>query len=302
MNENARAMIMASLAADSLALGVHWIYDTRALEAEFGVVDHLLPPGPGSYHPTKKRGALTHYGDQSLVLLKSVARSGGFEPNDFFDLWQELFQDYDGYIDQATRVTLENIAQGKGPYNSGSGSGDIAPASRIPSLVASLGSDPEQLIKAVRAQTMMTHTDPDTIDSASFFALAALECLGGMKPSKAVLTTAETRFKDSPIVQWVRQGLDAAVEDSVAAVQRLGQSCHTEEAFSGIIQIIARYEQDLSKGIVAAVMAGGDNAARASLAAMILAASRGMDAQTLAWFQELEQKEIILQCLDRLSL
>ena len=301
MNENERAMIMASLAADSLAMGVHWIYDTKALQSKFGLVDHLLPPGPDSYHPTKKKGEFTHYGDQSLVLLKSVARSGGFDPNDFFDLWQELFRDYDGYIDQATRVTLENIAQGKGPYNSGSGSSDIAPASRIPSLVASLGNDPEQLIKAVRAQTMMTHTDPDTIDSAAFFALVALECLGGMTPSQAVLTIAETRFKDSPILEWTRQGLDAAGEDSVEAVGRLGQSCHTEDAFAGIVQIIAKYEEDLSKGTVAAVMAGGDNAARASLVAMILAAARGMDEESQEWFQELAQKETVLQCLERLS-
>ncbi|WP_022665714.1 ADP-ribosylglycohydrolase family protein [Desulfospira joergensenii] len=301
MNENAQAMVMASLAADSLALGVHWIYDTQVLESDFGLVDRLLPPKPGSYHSTKKKGEFTHYGDQSLVLLKSVAHSGGFDPNDFFDLWQELFREYNGYIDGATRATLENIAQGKGPYNSGSGSDDIAPASRIPSLVLSLGDDPDQLIEAVRAQTIMTHNDPDTIDSAAFFALVSLECLGGAAPSKAVLGIAETRFKDSPIAQWTRQGLEAAAEDSVTAVGRLGQSCHTGDAFAGIIQIIARYEENLSQGIVAAVMAGGDNAARASLVAMILASARGMDTKTREWFQGLEQKETILQCLDRLS-
>jgi ADP-ribosylglycohydrolase len=79
MAGNAEAMVLASFAADTLALGAHWIYDTRQIDARFGRVTDFLKPSPPTYHPTKARGELTHYGDQTLVLLRSVSACGGFD-------------------------------------------------------------------------------------------------------------------------------------------------------------------------------------------------------------------------------
>ncbi len=301
MKENAQAMVMASLAADSLALGVHWIYDAMKIKSDHGLVDHLLSPKQDSYHSTKKKGEFTHYGDQTLVLLESVAASGGFELSDFFQRWQELFKEYDGYHDMATKGTLRKIGRGKSANCCGSESDDIAGASRIAPLVLSLRENPDQLVEAARAQTMMTHQDMNTIDCAEFFSLVALECLKGTPPSQAVQDVGREEFSDSPIGEWTRKGVDARDEESDAAVIRFGQSCHTSDAFPGIIQIITKYEGDLGQGVVQAVMAGGDNAARASITAMILAAHQGLDSKTREWFQGLAKKETITQLLDKVS-
>lgn len=301
MKEKAQAMVMASLAADSLALGVHWIYDAMKIKSDHGLVDHLLAPKQDSYHPTKKKGAFTHYGDQTLVLLESVAASGGFDLSDFFMRWQELFKDYDGYLDMATKATLRKISLGKSPNCCGSDSDDIAVASRIAPLILSLRDNPDQLVAAARAQTMMTHQDLTTMDCSEFFSLVALECLKGTPPSQAVQKIAQEEFSDSPIALWTRQGIEARDEESVPAVIRFGQSCHTTDAFPGIIQIIAKYEGDLAQGVMQAVMAGGDNAARASITAMILAAHQGVDSKTREWFQGLMKNETISQFLDKIS-
>ena len=84
IDDNAGAMVLASLAGDSLALGVHWIYDADALLSDHGRVESYLQPGSRSYHSTKKAGGFTHYGDQSMVLLESLAAGGGFDPPRFF--------------------------------------------------------------------------------------------------------------------------------------------------------------------------------------------------------------------------
>jgi hypothetical protein len=42
MKERSKAMVLASLAADSLALGVHWIYNTHVIDKKFGRVEHFL--------------------------------------------------------------------------------------------------------------------------------------------------------------------------------------------------------------------------------------------------------------------
>ncbi len=119
-------MVLASFMADSLSLGVHWIYDTEKIASEYGRVETFLKPKENSYHPTKDKGEFTHYGDQQLVLLESVAASNGFDLNDFSDRWQGFFQDYNGYFDAATKGTLRNFSKGKGPEASASPSDDLA--------------------------------------------------------------------------------------------------------------------------------------------------------------------------------
>jgi hypothetical protein len=83
-------MVLASFIADSLALGVHWIYDASKIANEYGRVETFIKPKEDSYHPTKDKGEFTHYGDQQLVLLESVAAKNGFDLNDFSDRWQRL--------------------------------------------------------------------------------------------------------------------------------------------------------------------------------------------------------------------
>ena len=102
MLNKGKSMVMASFLADALALGAHWIYDSEKISETFGRVDTFLKPAPDSYHSTKEKGAFTHYGDQSFVLLESIAANGRFDLQDFSERWRELFKDYSGYIDKAT--------------------------------------------------------------------------------------------------------------------------------------------------------------------------------------------------------
>ena len=108
MNANAQAMLLASFVGDALSLGVHWIYNTRVIDKKWGLVDNYIKPERPTYHPTKDLGDFTHYGDQTLVLLESVAENSGYNFTQFATSWQEFFKDYDGYFDGATKDTLDN--------------------------------------------------------------------------------------------------------------------------------------------------------------------------------------------------
>ena len=72
MKSAAQAMVIGAFVGDSLSLGVHSIYDTEQIIRQAGPITDLLSPTAGSYHPTKKRSEFTHYGDQSLLLLKHL--------------------------------------------------------------------------------------------------------------------------------------------------------------------------------------------------------------------------------------
>jgi ADP-ribosylglycohydrolase len=296
----AAAMVLASFAGDALALGVHWIYDPQRIEREFGRVDGYRAPRPDAYHRTKQKGEFTHYGDQALVLLESLAARGTFDLADFAARWRTLFADYGGYFDKATKGTLANFAAGRGPEASASPSDDLAGAARIAPLVYALKDDAEALAAAARAQTAMTHGDPLTIDTAELFARAALRILAGDGPAGALGRVARDRFAGTPIEAWVAAGIAARGEGSVAALGRFGRSCVTPEALPGVAQLVARHPDDLAGALIENTMAGGDSAARGMAVGMLLGARLGEEAIPAPWLSDMARGGEIRRLLDRI--
>ena len=223
-------MVLASFAADSLALGVHWIYNTRVIDKKFGRVEHFLKPERPTYHPTKERGEFTHYGDQTLILLESIAESKGFNLSDFSARWQKSFENYNGYVDGATKGTLANLAAGKSLPESGSDSDDLAGASRIAPLVFTYRNSLQELIDGVTAQTAFTHNHPHVIQSASFFATIAFQILAGTSPLEAIEQAKRKAFQSAPLKNWIEMGLESAARDSREAILDFGQMCEIEAA------------------------------------------------------------------------
>jgi ADP-ribosylglycohydrolase len=301
MEDKAKAMVMASFAADSLALGVHWIYDPKSIESQFGRVESLLKPLPDSYHPTRDKGEFTHYGDQMLVLLESIAETGSFDLTDFSSRWQKSFDAYDGYIDGATRNTLANYQAGKLPENAGSRSDDLAGAARITPLVCLYRNDSEILVKSANAQTRMTHTDPTTVESAEYFARVTHAVLKGATPIEAMTSVAEDYFDISMVSAWLQKGLATLEHESVKAIGNFGQSCHTGEMFPGVVHLIVKYETNLKEALVQCVMAGGDSAARGALVGMVLGAHLGMEAIPRQWVEGMKAREKIEKLLSGIA-
>ena len=294
-------MVLASFIADSLSLGVHWIYDTDKIANEYGRVETFLKPKEDSYHSTKDKGEFTHYGDQQLVLLESVAVKNGFDLNDFSERWQGFFQEYNGYLDAATKGTLRNFSKGSSPHNSGSPSDDLAGASRIAPLVLFYPNDVEELVENAKVQTRMTHLDPLTVRCAEFFARVAWKSLRGTPPATAVTEVTEETFPETIIAEWVEQGFESKSMDSVSAIASFGQACHTPGVFPGVIHLIAKYENDLREALVQAVMAGGDNAARGMAVGMILGAYLGKEHLPEQWVSELKKGKEIQNLLSQIG-
>jgi ADP-ribosylglycohydrolase len=298
MNAKKKAMVLASFAADALSLGVHWIYNTHVIDKKFGRVENFLKPEHPTYHPTKDKGEFTHYGDQTLVLLESVAQRGGFKLSDFSVRWQKLFENYEGYVDGATKGTLANIASGKSALNCGSGSDDLAGAGRIAPLVYVYRNDPEALIASAKAQTAFTHNNLQVIESAMFFSTIALKVLAGAAPKTAILQAKEEPWVKVPLLKWIEKGLDSVKQESRQAILNFGQMCETAAAFPGVIHLIVKYETDLKAALVENIMAGGDSAGRGLPVGMVLGAHLGIDAIPQNWLKEMKAYQ---QIVDRLK-
>ena len=214
---------------------------------------------------------------------------GGFDPENFSRLWQQLFAGYKGYYDQATKGTLENLSLGKAPIEAGSSSNDLSGAVRIAPLVYCLDQDEEGLVLAARTQTDMTHRDSLSVDASGFFARVACRVLHGMRPVSALEEVSSTFFKGSRLQLWAGKGIESCSGESVQTIKTFGQDCHTPNAFPSIIHLICRYENDLKEALVQNVMAGGDSAARGMAVGIILGAHQGMDAIPVEWIEGLKK-------------
>ncbi len=300
MKENKKGMVFGSFVGDALALGPHWVYNTNVIDKKFGRVQQYFDPLV-SYHAGKKKGDFTHYGDQMLLLLESLATASGFDQTKFAEAWQSFFNDYEGYRDKATLATRQNMTEGNNILESGSSSDDLGGAARIAPIVYRYANDMESAIQAARYQTALTHNNPSVLDSAAFFVRLALRALAGEKPSEAVPHLLEDYFQDTDIGDTVSLGLASQDKDTRTIIAAFGQMCSVEAALPGTIHLITQYENDFKEALVENVMAGGDSAARGMLVGMVLGAYHGFDALPKDWLDTLNARDKIDKLLSRIS-
>ena len=299
MTTSAQAAVLVSLAADALSLGAHWFYDMAEIDRRFGRVEELLAPPPDSFHAGKERGQFTHYGDQTLVLLESVAACKGFDLADFARRWQALFTTgYRGYVDKATSATLENLQRGLGPDQCGSTAADLGGAARIAPLVWWYRQDRDQLLEAVRVQTAMTHNNPAVLAGAAFIARTAWSVLAGAAPQAALEAALEEGVADIDLDIRLRSALESAGKDTRTVIGRFGQMCGIASALPGAVHLICSYADDPRTALIENVQAGGDSAARGLVAGLVLGARHGVDAVPGGWLTGMQRYDRLFELLE----
>ena len=168
-----------------MSLGSHWIYSQREIADKFGSITGYSDPAT-SYHPGKQAGDFTHYGDQTMVLLRSLALHGRFDLASFANEWRAFWEspETQSYRDGATKATLANLRSGLPPAQAASPSNDIAGAARIAPLFLLKWKSNDDLIAAARAQTSFTHGDPAVVDSRGVFRPGHPRRAGGRRDSR----------------------------------------------------------------------------------------------------------------------
>lgn len=261
-------IVLTSLIADALSLGSHWIYSQREIAEKFGGITGYSDPAT-SYHPGKQAGDFTHYGDQAMVLLRSLALHGHFDLAAFANEWRGFWEspETQSYRDGATRATLANLLNGLPPAQAASPSNDIAGAARIAPLFLLKWKSTDDLVAAARAQTSFTHGDPTVVDTAEFFARVTLAVQKGTAIHEALRGAVSNTIQE----EWFESALASStseISDSKAAKTH-GLTCHVPDAFPVVCHLLLRHPDDVVAALTANVEAGGDNAARGMIIGMI---------------------------------
>ncbi len=285
-------MIWSAFCADALSLGGHWVYNQEKLARLYpdGVQRYDEPRA--KYHSGKRAGDLTHYGDQMLVLLRSLVLREGYDPDGWVSDWQRYWLARPrSYVDGATSETLSFLA---GERKKSSVSNDLAGASRIAPLVALLADRPlSERIAAAREQTQMTHGDAGVVDAAEYFVRVVDAGLSGDSIADALEAAARAEYESLDARGMLEKAREHSTLDALEAGSKLGLTCHLPEAFPLTLSYLLKFADEPLEGLSANVLAGGDSAARGILMGLVFGAISGAAWLPQVWLDELSvQREI----------
>lgn len=307
LEDRLRGAIWGQFVGDAAALGTHWIYDLEEMAKLYPKgVNGFEAPHPGHYHYGKQPGDQTHYGEGALVLLESIAKEGQFDPKAFGRSFVQRFQprSYSGYVDKATRGTLENYAkfvennrEQDFDFQQGADDDQLAGGSRLASLVARYWNDGD-LLKRVEQATRACQNNATAVAYMKFNALLLTELFRGRAVHSALHGVEEKILSVEPqLGQEIRRKRRAALKETlngvVEATLLFGQSCPLPHSFPSSIHALLKHTDDFEAAILATLRAGGDGAGRAAMLGGWLGARKGLGGIPKAWRIRLTNAERI---------
>ncbi|PLY08486.1 MAG: hypothetical protein C0625_02550 [Arcobacter sp.] len=258
-------LVLSSLVADAYSLGAHWIYDEKQLES-LDINWQELNDAKSIWHKDKVAGDFTHYGDQTLWLYQFLEDKESFNASEYIKFWKNKIEIYNGYIDGATRDTLENI---KNKISlPGSSSSDLSIIGRIAPLLL-VSNTKEEFLENVEKFVTCTHNSSEAIVASEFFASLLLEVLSGKGIEEAILGLKESF--DTKIQAYIFSGIASKTDDTFDSIRGFGPACGIEGGFEGVIHLLCKYD-NFKDMLICNARAGGDSSARAMLATIIFMA------------------------------
>lgn len=296
MKSSVYGAIYGALVADAFSLGGHWVYEPSEIKEKFPSLDGFYNPMT-DYHGAKKAGEFTHYGDQCMWLLESITLEKQFSLGSFCTRWNEYMSEYEGYIDGASKTTLQNLQEGKSALKAGSSSQDLSVVGRIAPLALLYCDEQEEFEEMAILQAKMTHNSEAVIKTTRFFAQLLYLVLQGYTPRNSILAILE-ESRDDKLKKWIKIALASVDHDTVEAIKSCGQSCNVNGACTSALHLILKYEDNYAQAIRENVYAGGDSAARGMVAGMILGAYNGLEKTPQEWRESLASKARIQEYME----
>ena len=302
---------LGSLAADALAMPVHWYYDTMALQGDYGTVDRFLEPKnphPGSilwrseYHALNEKGEIlreqaqywgrrdVHYhqflkaGENTLNfrlardLFAFVRERGGYDA----DAWLERYiarmlepgWHRDTYVEEYHRAFFTRYAQGKKPRKCGISDEHIGGLATVPALCAAL-----EGIESIGLQELRRIVKEHVgLTHAHANVLRAADTLVRLlwKVSEGTPLHEAIRAEAGDWISGNKADSWRHQPDSHVIGSRFSPACYIADAMPASLYLVWKYSGDFAAGIIANAMVGGDNCHRGAVVGSLLGAANGV--------------------------
>lgn len=271
-----KELVLISLVADSYCLGSHWVYDEKTLASK-NINWDLLNAPIALWHKGKVAGEFTHYGDQTLWLYEYLKDKDNFDDEQYAMFWYEKMHTYSGYIDSATKQSMQNIANGL--YPSGSQSTDLSIVGRIAPLLK-VSKDKNEFLKNVEKLTKITHNSSKALISARFFAKLLTMVMDGKDIQSSILFLKDEL--DSSFQNMIDKAILSINDDTYETIRNFGPACDVDGGFSSVIHLLCKYK-NFSEMMINNAKVGGDTSSRAMIASIIFMATRPISQIPQQW-------------------
>ncbi|WP_457743814.1 ADP-ribosylglycohydrolase family protein [Sulfurimonas sp.] len=344
--ESIKGAFYGAIVGDALCLGSHYEYDAKKIYEVYGqkTIEKFMSPGEmmggathgigwgeRNYHPGKKAGGTTDYGDYNILVLEHLAATSepirDFSVEALIPHWMNRFENgWDSWICTMTKETYAQVKQNIAVEHLGG----ISNAMAIRHVAAYGYYDTEEEIATVARKAMFTHKNEEALSGGEFFARVTYRVINGESPRDAIENVAVkmNSFIQGKVAQAIAKVKEEADESSalhhekfsddlaITSMARLwdigrsepirvGKASPTEGTLPGAVYFILKYvdkEDALNRAIAANAMVGGDNASRAIAIGMVLGAYSGLKSIKNEWLENLEQYEYCEKLLAKLPL
>ena len=341
-----KGTFFGAIVGDALCLGSHYEYDAQKIYKAYGdkPIEKFMSPGEmmggqthgigwgqRNYHPGKKAGGTTDYGDYNILVLEHLAAISDtprpFNVANIIPHWKKrLENNWGSWVCTMTKETYSQVSQGV-PVEQ---LGGISNAMAIRHTAAHAYYDTEDEIVDVARKSMFTHKDVHALGGGEFFARVTHRVINGETPSDAIQMVAVNMggFFEEKVAQAIAKVKEVKDETSALAYEqfaddlaltsmarlwdvgrsepiKVGKASPTEGTLPGAVYFILKYaneEDSLKKALQANTMVGGDNASRSIAIGMVLGAYKGVDAIPQEWKETLDEWDYCEEMLNKLPL
>ena len=299
--------LLGAVAADALAMPVHWYYDRAALARDYGkIASYVAPKSPhpdsilwrSSYTALNERGDILHEqarywgqrgvhyhqflaaGENTLnfqlaARLHSQTRQlGRYDA----DAWLEEYIAFmltpgshrDTYVEEYHREFFTNYARGRKPRACGVADVHIGGLSPVPALFAALAGTSADVAAAVQEHVALTHKDRGVLHAADCLVRILAAVRGGAPLRDAILQHASDWISATKVAAWSKE------PDEVVIGRRLSPACYIPDAFPAALYLAWKYADDFGAGIRANAQVGGDSCHRGAVVGALLGEANGV--------------------------
>lgn len=269
---NLQKAVEGAILQDKYVLGLHWIYDQEKIKPRFNEEAVTFDVLEDSFHKTKKKGDLTHYGDILLHFMNYLNEVEHPDVATYYESFVQWMKAYEGYKDHAMKQVVENV---EGGNYKGSDSEELGGLCKISPILLKYQDQPKLAKLYAIAFTKATHDHPLPITLATFFSDVVFDLQEDMTIEEAMEKALQSMPKE--IVDLYYKGKDLVDLEPEKAIKELGQACPATQSFPSVIYLLLKYKNDIKAMSHANVRAGGDSAARGMIVGMVCGAAGYID-------------------------
>ena len=303
--------MLGSLAADALSMPVHWYYDTRKLDRDYGLLTgYVTPKNPHTdsilwrshYNPRNEKGNILHdqvkywgrrgvhyhqflaAGENTVnyqlgkELYLNILQNGTYDSNKWLTRYIECLLEkgwhQDTYLEEYHRAFFDNYAKGVAPSNCGIDDLHIGGLSHVPCLLAGLI---EIGVTGLDEQLFQVEKHVRLTHRNRYVgeaAVAMTRVLYSLGDGIDLLKALECHAKP-----WASAGqFDTWTHfpDRTVIGRHLTMACYLPESFTASLFLCWKYADDFNSGILANAHCGGDNCHRGAVVGALLGAANGV--------------------------